>query len=140
MQVDPRGQRFAAALTTLVLAAALAFAQPWVLGLQAAVFAVGVLAGVRYSPYALLFSAVVRPRIGPPSETEDARPPRFAQGVGLAFAALGLTGYLVGPEWLGAAATALALTAAFLNAAFGLCAGCEVFLLGRRLAAAGKSA
>ncbi|MFY7065327.1 DUF4395 domain-containing protein [Nocardiopsis changdeensis] len=140
MQVDPRGQRFAAALTTLVLAAALAFAQPWILGLQAAVFAVGVLAGVRYSPYALLFSAVVRPRIGPPSETEDARPPRFAQGVGLAFAALGLTGYLVGPEWLGAAATALALTAAFLNAAFGLCAGCEAYLLGRRLAAAGKPA
>ncbi|MFD6097977.1 DUF4395 domain-containing protein [Nocardiopsis flavescens] len=140
MQVDPRGQRFAAALTTLVLAAALAFAQPWILGFQAVVFAIGLLAGVRNSPYALLFSAVVRPRSGPPSATEDARPPRFAQGVGLAFAAVGLIGYLVGPDWLGAAATALALTAAFLNAAFGFCAGCEMYLLGRRLTAAGKTA
>ncbi|MDE3720874.1 DUF4395 domain-containing protein [Nocardiopsis sp. N85] len=140
MQVDPRGQRFAAVLTTLVLAAALAFAQPWILGFQAVVFAIGVLAGVRHSPYALLFSTVVRPRLGPPSETEDARPPRFAQGVGLAFAALGLIGYLVGPEWLGIGATALALTAAFLNAAFAFCAGCEMYLLGRRLLATGKPA
>ncbi|WP_150240555.1 DUF4395 domain-containing protein [Nocardiopsis quinghaiensis] len=133
MQVDPRGQRFAAALTTLVLATALATGNPWVLGFQALVFAVAVVMGVRRSPYGLLFAAVVRPGLGPPAESEDARPPRFAQGVGLAFAALGLVGYLAGPEWLGIAATALALFAAFLNAAFGYCAGCETYLLGRRL-------
>lgn len=140
MQVDPRGQRFAAALTTLVLAVALVTGNPWVLGLQALVFAVGVVAGVRHSPYGLLFSAAVRPRIGPPADLEDARPPRFAQGVGLAFAVLGLAGYLAGPEWLGIAATALALSAAFLNAAFGFCAGCETYLLGRRLTASAKTA
>ncbi|GAB2512406.1 DUF4395 domain-containing protein [Nocardiopsis aegyptia] len=139
MQVDPRGQRFAAALTTLVLALALATGDPRILGFQALVFGVAVVVGVRHSPYALVFSALVRPRLGPPEETEDARPPRFAQGVGLAFAVLGLVGYLAGPQWLGVAATALALFAAFLNAAFGFCAGCEAYLLVRRMAATGTA-
>ncbi|RKS06081.1 uncharacterized protein DUF4395 [Nocardiopsis sp. Huas11] len=139
MQVDPRGQRFAAALTTLVLAVALATGDPRILGFQTLVFGIAVVAGVRHSPYALVFSVLVRPRLAPPEETEDARPPRFAQGVGLAFAVMGLVGYLAGPPWLGVAATALALFAAFLNAAFGFCAGCEAYLLGRRMLAAGTA-
>ncbi|OOC55793.1 MULTISPECIES: DUF4395 domain-containing protein [Nocardiopsis] len=140
MQVDPRGQRFAAALTTLVLATALATGNLWVLGFQALVFAAAVVMGVRRSPYGLLFAVAVRPRIGPASSSEDARPPRFAQGVGLLFAVLGLVGYLAGPEWLGISATALALFAAFLNAVFGYCAGCETYLLGRRLLASARTA
>jgi hypothetical protein len=53
--------------------------------------------------------------------------------VGLAFAALGLVGYGTGPEWLGLAATGTALAAAFLNATFGYCLGCEMYLLVRRV-------
>ncbi|MFC4562695.1 DUF4395 domain-containing protein [Nocardiopsis mangrovi] len=133
MQVDPRGQRFAAALTTVVLALSLTAQSPWPLAAQALVFAIAVAAGVRYSPYALVFSALVRPRIGAPAETEDAAPPRFAQGVGLAFAVAGLAGYALALPWLALAATALALFAAFLNAAFGFCLGCEMYLLVRRV-------
>jgi hypothetical protein len=130
--VDPRGQRFAAALTTVVLAAVLLTGSVWLLAFQAAVFAVGALAGVRRSPYALVYSSAIRPRLGPPAHTEDPRPPRFAQAVGLLFAAVGLAGFLLGLPVLGLVATGLALTAAFLNAAFGFCLGCEMYLLIRR--------
>ncbi|MEE2039384.1 DUF4395 domain-containing protein [Nocardiopsis sp. CT-R113] len=93
--------------------------------------------GARHPPCGLLFSALVRPRLGPPAEPEDARPPRFAQGVGLAFAVLGLAGHLAGPERLG---TALALLAAFPDTASGFCAGCETYPLARRLTASGRTA
>ena len=130
--VDPRGQRFAAALTTVVLAVVLLTQSVWLLAVQAVVFAVGALAGVRRSPYSLLFAKAVRPRIGPPAQTEDPQPPRFAQGVGTVFALVGLVGFLLGVAALGLVATGLALAAAFLNAAFGFCLGCEMYLLIRR--------
>ncbi|TJZ44099.1 DUF4395 domain-containing protein [Streptomyces piniterrae] len=131
-RVDVRGPRFAAALTSVVLAAALISGSGWVLAFQALVFAIGVAAGVQRSPYAWLFKVAVRPRLAAPREFEDAAPPRFAQGVGLVFVAIGLVGYFAGPEWLGLAATGCALAATFLNAAFGYCLGCEVYLLLRR--------
>jgi hypothetical protein len=132
MSVDPRGQRFAAAVTTVVLALVLVTGNAWVLAFQAVVFAVAVVFGVRRSPYALVFARLVRPRVGPPSRTEAAAPPRFAQAVGLLFAVVGLVGFALGLPALALSATALALVAAFLNAAFGLCLGCEMYLLIRR--------
>lgn len=126
--IDPRGQRFAAASTTLVLAAVLVLDSPWLLAVQAAVFAVGAFAGPSNTPYALAFRTFVRPRIGPPSHLEHVEPPRFAQLVGLGFAALGLLGYVTGITGVAIVAVGAALAAAFLNAAFGYCLGCEVYL------------
>ncbi|MGP3954267.1 DUF4395 domain-containing protein [Streptomyces sp. 7N604] len=130
--IDARGPRFAAAVTTVVLAAVLITGSGWLLVWQALAFAAGAAAGVGSSPYGWLFRTAVRPRLGPATEFEDPAPPRFAQAVGLFFAVVGVVGYLVGPEWLGLAATACALAAAFLNAAFGYCLGCEMYLLLRR--------
>ena len=133
MQVDPRGQRFSAALSTAVLIVVLVTGS-WVpLAVQAAVFAVGALVGLRHAPYGLVYRFLVRPRLGPPRELEAEAPPRFAQGVGLGFALVGVAGYVLAIEWLGVGATALALGAAFLNAAFGFCLGCEMFVLIRRV-------
>lgn len=136
MQIDPRGPRFAAALTTIVLCAVLITGSGALLAAQTAVFALGAFAGLRYSPYGWLYRVALQPRLSPPSELEDARPPRFAQGVGVGFALIGTVGYLAGVHWLGMAATALALAAAFLNAAFGYCLGCEMYLLVRRVRSA----
>lgn len=132
MKVDPRGQRMAAAITAIVLAIVLITGNIWLLAAQVVIFAAGALLGPRFSPYGLAYAYLVRPKLGPPSELEDAAPPRFAQGVGLAFALVGLVGYAAGLEWLGMAATACALAAAFLNAVFGLCLGCETYLLMNR--------
>jgi hypothetical protein len=111
----------------------LVLTSPWPLAVQAVVFAVSVAFGVQASPYGLLFKRLIRPRLGPPEELEDATPPRFAQLVGLVFAVVGLIGYLGGVEVLGVVATGFALVAAFVNAAVGLCLGCEAYLLIQRI-------
>jgi hypothetical protein len=133
MQVDPRGPRFSAILTTFVLVVVLITSSWPLLAAQAVVFVIGVAFGLRSAPYGLVYQALVRPRLGPPKELEPEAPPRFAQGVGAAFALAGVVGYALGIPVLGMTATAFALIAAFLNAAFGLCLGCEAYLLLRRL-------
>jgi Domain of unknown function (DUF4395) len=134
MDIDARGPRFGAAVTTVVLAVVLITGSAWLLAWQLLAFALGAAGGVTRSPYGWLFRTVVRPRLGPPGELEAPQPPQFAQAVGLVFAVVGLVGYTAGPQWLGLAATGAALAAAFLNAAFGYCLGCELYLLVRRAA------
>ena len=135
-QVDPRSMRVAAAITTVVLALVLVTPPPVSIALliaQTAVFAIGALVSLKASPYAIVYARFVRPRIGPPAELEDARPPRFAQAVGLAFAVLALIGIGLGAPELGLVAVAFALVAALLNASIGLCLGCELYLALHRL-------
>jgi hypothetical protein len=134
MQLDPRGQRFAATLTSVVLIVVLATGWGWLALAQAVVFAVTA-ADPRRGPYSLIYRALVLPRIGPPAEREDAAPVRFAQLVGFVFLTVASIGYLSGVTALGVTFAALGLLAAFLNAAFGLCLGCEAYLAGRRLTA-----
>jgi hypothetical protein len=133
MDIDPRGPRFGAVITTAVLIVVLITGSPWLLAAQAAVFAIGAIFGLKYAPYGLIYRYAVRPRLGPPSELEAEAPPRFAQGVGLVFAVAGVIGYASGATVVGIAATALALVAAFLNGAFGICLGCEMYLIIRRI-------
>jgi len=136
LNVDPRGPRFGAALTTLVLALTLVFMGSWVglvlLAWQTLAFGLGAFAGLQAQPYGLLFRSAVQPRLAPPAELEDAAAPRFAQLVGFVFAVVGLAGLVLGLPAVATVAVALALGAAFLNAAFGFCLGCEMYLLGRR--------
>jgi hypothetical protein len=126
--VDPRGPRFGAVLTTLVLAAVLVTGSGWLLAAQAVVFGLGAGAGLRFAPYGLIYRTLVQPRLEPPTQLEAQAPPRFAQAVGFAFAAIGSVGYLSDVTLLGVIATAFAFIAAFLNAAFNFCLGCEVHL------------
>ena len=139
MDIDTRGPRFGALITSAVLIAVLITGSAWLLAVQAVVFAVGAIFGLRYAPYGLVFRYLIRPRLGPPKELEAEAPPRFAQGVGLVFAVVGVIGYATGVTGLGVAATALALVAAFLNGAFGYCLGCEMYLLIRRIVPGNQS-
>jgi len=104
----------------------------WLLAAQTVVFAVGALAGLRYAPYGIVYRYLVRPRLGPPAHTEAEAPPRFSQGMGMVFAAAGVGCYALGGTVGGIVLTALALVAAFLNAAFDLCLGCQVYLFIQR--------
>lgn len=133
MKTDPRGQRFNATLSAAVLAVVLITGSGWLLAAQALVFGIAAVLGLSYSPYGLIYRTLVRPRLGPPRELEDAAAPRFAQGVGLVVSVIGVIGYAAGLTPLGIAGAALALVAAFLNAAFGLCLGCEMYVLIHRI-------
>ncbi|OBH31046.1 hypothetical protein A5692_17785 [Mycobacterium sp. E342] len=143
--VDVRGPRFAAWVTTAVLVIALAVsaasppAAAAILGVQAIIFAVGAVGGPRKHPYGRIFAGVVAPRLGPVTEREPVAPLKFAQLVGLLFALAGATAFAAGAFVIGVVATAGALVAAFLNAAFGICLGCQLYPLVARFRAAGRA-
>jgi Domain of unknown function (DUF4395) len=138
-QVDVRGPRFAAWVTTVVIVVTLvvsAFSEAGatvLLGLQAVVFAVGAWRGPRQHPYGLIFQRLIAPRLGPVTEKEPAPPLKFAQLVGFVFAVVGVVGFAGGAPLLGLIATGFALVAAFLNAAFGICLGCQIYPLVARV-------
>lgn len=91
------------------------------------------------APWGVVFRRFVRPRLAPPAELEDPRPPRFAQGVGLFVVALGIVLHLAGVPWALPIATAAAFIAAFLNAAFSFCLGCQIYLLLQRAGVVGRA-
>ncbi|WP_063023273.1 DUF4395 domain-containing protein [Nocardia niwae] len=138
-QVDVRGPRFAAWVTTgalvvVLLAAAVSPGAAAVLiALQTIVFAVGAALGPRRHPYGRIYAAFVAPRLAPTSETEPTAPLRFAQLLGFVFAAVSLLGFALGSTVVGAVFAGFALFAAFLNAAFGICLGCRIYPLVARL-------
>jgi hypothetical protein len=119
-------------VTTVVLAIVLITGWWPLLAVQTAIFAIGAFIGLKPAPYSVIYRYLIAPRLGAISEREDAAPLRFAQAVGFVFALVGTIGYAIGIEPLGIAATAFALFAAFLNAAFNFCLGCEMYLLIRR--------
>ena len=134
-QVDVRGPRFSAWITTAVLLTVLAVSglstpvAAVILGVQAVIFTIGALAGPKRHPYGLIFANVVAPRLGPVREREPVPPLKFAQLVGLVFAVIGVAGFAANVPSLGFIATAAALAASFLNAAFGICLGCQIYPL-----------
>lgn len=148
--VDPRAPRFAAGITAVLLLAGVLLAllgssasgalalttvaqraiEPaFVLLTIVALLFVWSLASPRTQPWAVVFRVLVRPRLGPPSEWEDARPPRFAQGVGLVVVGVGLLLHLAAVPLVLVIAAAAAFAAAALNAVIGYCLGCEIYLL-----------
>jgi len=150
--IDPRGPRFGAAITAVLLSVVLLLALTGpsllpgttlaqrladpaflLLALLATSFAWGAFAGVRRHPYGRLFQRWVRPLLSPPAELEDEAPPTFAQLVGLLVSLAGLLLAVVGVPGGLAAAAAAAFVAAFLNAAFGYCLGCQLYLALLRL-------
>jgi hypothetical protein len=138
-QVDVRGPRFAAWVTTAVLVITLIVsslslgAAAVILGVQAVVFAIGAISGPRKHPYGLIFAKLVAPRLAPVTEKEPAPPLKFAQLVGFVFAVVGAVGFAAGLSTVGLIATGFALVAAFLNAAFAICLGCQLYPLVARL-------
>jgi hypothetical protein len=158
--IDPRGPRFGASITALLLLVVVFLAllaepvsvsnsatgvtvsqlslesplerllTPSALLFSAlvALFAWGALAGIQRHPYGLLFRALVRPRLGPPTELESPVPPTFAQGVGFTITAIGLVLHILGVPYALVIAASAAFIAAFLNAVFAYCLGCQIYL------------
>ena len=130
--IDARGPRWSAGLTSIVLILALITRSPFFIAIQLIQFGIGAFAGPPNSPYAWLYKRFVQPRLSKDFDSEDVRPPQFAQFVGFIFALLATVGAVTHTWLLFTIATAFALFAAFLNAAFGYCLGCKIYLLGVR--------
>ena len=135
-EIDPRGPRFGAAITAVLLLTVVylslspttfSVSVP-LLGIVVALFAIGAFLGNSKHPYGYLYKKLVRPLLKAPKELEDSRPPQFAQLVGLLVAGTGLVlgGFNI-QLGLTIAASA-AFFAAFLNAVFNYCLGCQIWL------------
>ena len=145
--IDPRGPRFSAGITAVLLLVVLALGLPTaappgetlvdratqpaflLFAVLAALFAWGAFAGVARHPYGLLFTKLVRPRLAAPTELEDPAPPTFAQGVGFVITGVGLALHLAGVPYALVVAASAAFIAAFLNSVFAYCLGCQIYLL-----------
>ena len=127
--IDARGPRYTAAITTGVLSAALVTESNLIIGFQFAVFLSAVLFGLRRSVYGFIYRNLIQPRLSGPVPSENEAAPRFAQLVGALFAATALFGGITGNTTVFLIATSFALGAAFLNAAFGFCLGCQFYLI-----------
>ena len=136
-QIDPRGPRFGAAITTVVLAIILLTIPSSVaivlLAFQTVVFGLGAFVGLQAQPYGILYRKFVAPKLGKPTALEAVEPPQFAQLVGFLFAITGLIALIAGADLVATIAVGFALGAAFLNAAFNFCLGCEMYLIGKRI-------
>ena len=136
--LDTRGVRFTAAMTSVILALGLVTTSWRVMAAQTVLFGLCAFIGLQLNPWGVLYRKAVQPKLGPATEAqrEESAPVRFSQGVGFAFAIVATVGYAA--EWttLGIVANVFALVAALLNAVFGYCLGCQMYLLIRRFAPA----
>ena len=133
VSIDARGPRWSALITTVVLATALVTSNVWVIAFQAVVFAIGTLRGPQFTPYAFIFKNLIKPRLKSTVTFEDVRPQQFAQAVGLGFALIAVIASVTGAGGVFTVAVGFALAAAFLNAAFNFCLGCQMYLFILRL-------
>jgi hypothetical protein len=126
--IDPRGPRFnQAVLATALLAGFLVDWRP-VVPLFALVLFLGAAFGPRYGPFLALYAKLIRPRLGPPREMEDPRPPRFSAALGVVFLAAGTLAFAAGSTILGWGLALVVAALAALAAVTGICVGCEMYL------------
>ncbi len=130
--IDSRAPRFNQATIGSLAALAVLAGLPWLLGLLALQLAVGLKLGRRYCLPCLAYFELVQPLVGE-GPLEDARPPRFANLVGLVVLGAATLAHALGAATLGNVLGALVAVLALLAAATGLCAGCEAYKLGYRL-------
>ncbi|HEU5222831.1 MAG TPA: DUF4395 domain-containing protein [Candidatus Lumbricidophila sp.] len=136
--IDPRGPRVTAGITAALLLVVVLLGlvgETWTtvsaFGLEAVlmcIFAWAALAGVARHPFGGIFRKFIRPRLAPPRELEDPRPPTFAQAVGFVVTAIGFVLGAIGVSIAVPITAAIAFIAAFLNAVFGFCLGCWMYL------------
>ena len=126
--IDPRGPRTNQGV--LAVGLLVGFALGWwpVAPLFAVVLLLGAAFGPRYGPVLALYRVAIRPRLGPPDELEDPRPPRFAAAVGVAFLGLATLAFALGADPFGWGLTLLVAGLAGLAAVSGICVGCEIYL------------
>jgi hypothetical protein len=145
--IDPRGPRFTAGVTAVlllvVIALALLLPAAWpafaLFAVLSALFALGAFAGVTKGPWSIVFRKLIRPRLKAPLELEDPAPPTFAQGVGFVITLAGLVLHLLGVPYAIVIFASLAFVAAFLNSVFAFCLGCQIYLLLVRAGLLGRS-
>ena len=126
--IDPRGPRTNQAVLATGLVLGLVFGQEWVAALFAVVLFLGAAFGPKYGPVLRFYATVIKPRLAPPNELEDPRPPRFSAWVGTVFLTAATVAFVAGAGVLGWVLVGIVAALAALSAITGLCVGCEMYV------------
>ncbi len=130
--IDPRGPRFNQSVLALGLLLGFVL-QAWIVApVFAVVLFLGAAFGPAYGPFLRLYVEAIKPRLGPPKELEDPRPPRFAATVGVIFLSAATISFVAGATTLGWVLSLIVAGLAGLSAATGICVGCEIYLVAAR--------
>jgi hypothetical protein len=124
--VNEKVARTVAGLVVLLTVATLIFRSPWLLWPLAVGFLLRVAFGPRVSPFALLASRVIAPRLGP-ARLVPGPPKRFAQAIGAVLSTAALVAYYLGAPTVSWVLVAMITIAAVLESVFAICLGCIVF-------------
>ena len=128
-QVDPRGQRFGAGFSAVILVAAFLIDQPVIVALVALAMFASAAFGTQYWLLGKPWPAIRRTLSLGKTELEHEYPPRFAQALGVTFLTLGLiliaARFPLGGWGLVGAVVALQT----LLAVTGYCVGCRLYFL-----------
>ena len=130
--IDARAPRTNQAVVGIVALIAVTTGPWWLLAVLAAQLAVGLTLGRRYCLPCLLYFELIQPRFGE-GPLEDARPPRFANVVGVVFLTAASISYGAGVDVLGLVLGAIVAALALLAALTGFCAGCTAYKIGYAL-------
>ena len=124
--IDERGPRTNHALVALLTIAALATGWEWLVAAVALQLILGLTLGRRFCLACYVYFALIQPRLGE-GRIEDARAPRFANGLGAAFTTAATVAFLLGAGGLGWGLTALVAALATFSAVTGICIGCVLY-------------
>lgn len=126
--IDPRGPRFNQGVLTVALLGGFVADARLVVPVFAVVLLLGAAFGPRYGPFLRLYAEVIKPRLRPPTELEDPRPPRFAAAVGVVFLGAATIAFAAGAPGVGWALALVVAALAGLAATTGICVGCEMYV------------
>lgn len=127
--IDPRGPRLNQAVLCVALLAGFVFDFWYVVPAFAVVLFLGAAFGPQYGPVLRFYSQVVKPRLRPPTELEDPRPPRFAATIGVVFLGLSTAAFLADAGTVGWILALIVAGLAGLAASTGICVGCELWMM-----------
>lgn len=131
--VNEYAARSVAAMVVVLSAATVIVQTPWLLWPLALGFIARVASGPRFSPFGLLATKVIAPRLGAP-RLVPGPPKRFAQAIGATLSVAALVAFYLGAPTVSWVLVGMITVAAFLESALGYCLGCAIF---GRLQAAG---
>jgi hypothetical protein len=127
-RIDPRGHRFGAGLSVVILGLGFIAGAPIVIPAVAVALGVSALFGTRYSILGRPWPLVRRTlRIGPPAELESEFPPRFAQLLGAVGLGLATIFLAVGATAAGWVVAGLVAALQLVLAVTGYCLGCRLY-------------
>lgn len=139
--VDPRQPRVGQFITGSLSLVAFVFKVPALFPVMALILGLATFGGPRLNLYIPIYKGVKSLlKWGPPAELEEAAPPRFANLCGFGFTAGATVAYMLGAEFLAYGLVLIVAALALLASITGLCIGCELYVIGRRIATRGRVA